>query len=132
MLNQAFLALIQATDTAAPSSGTAPAGGAATPAAAPPGWMQFIPFLAIGGIMYFLLIGPERKARKKREELLSKLEKGDKVVTSSGLHGVIKELNETTVTLQVDDGVRLKFSRSAVADVVKDSDAKPAETKSAK
>jgi len=119
----------------APASGAPAAGGDAagttstTEAGAPSGETPggplqsitgFVPLILIFGIMYFVLIGPERKQRKKRDEMLKTLKKGDKVVTSSGLFGSIVAINETQVTLQVDEGVRLKFTRGAISDVVSD------------
>lgn len=82
--------------------------------------MGFMPMILIFAIMYFVLIGPERKQRKKREEMLKALSKGDNVITTGGLHGTIVSINDTQVTLQVDEGVRLKFNRSAIADRAKD------------
>jgi preprotein translocase subunit YajC len=79
---------------------------------------MMIPMLVIFGIFYFVMIGPERKARKKREAMLAEMKKGDQVVTSSGLHGTIANLAEDVVTLQVDEGVRLRFSRSAIQTIV--------------
>lgn len=81
--------------------------------------MGFMPMILIFAIMYFVLIGPERKQRKKREEMLKALGKGDSVITTGGLHGTIASISDTQVTLQVDEGVRLKFNRSAIADIVK-------------
>lgn len=81
--------------------------------------MGFLPMILIFAIMYFVLIGPERKQRKKREEMLKTLSRGDNVVTTGGLHGSIVSISDTQVTLQVDEGVRLKFNRSAIADVSK-------------
>ena len=49
--------------------------------------------------------------------MLSNMQKGDKVVTSGGLHGIIAGLDEKTVLLQVGDNVKLKFERSAIASV---------------
>ena len=79
---------------------------------------MMLPMLAIFAIFYFVMIGPERKARKKREAMLSAIKKGDAVVTSSGLHGTVAALADDVVTLQVDEGVRLRFSRAAIQTVV--------------
>ncbi len=101
------------TSDAAPGNPTGAAGGPFDSV------MGFMPMILIFAIMYFVLIGPERKQRKKREEMLKTLGKGDNVVTSGGLHGTITAISDTQVTLQVDEGVRLKYNRSAIADVVK-------------
>jgi len=66
------------------------------------------------GFMWFFVIRPENKRQKQRKEFQTALGKGDDVVTAGGLHGVIAAIDETTVTLKVADGVRLKFDRVAV------------------
>lgn len=79
-----------------------------------------IMFAAIFLIMYFLMIRPQQKRMKEREKLLSELKKGDKVIMSSGIYGVITSIDDRTVTVQVADNVKLKFEKSAVATVLKD------------
>ena len=64
---------------------------------------------------------PERKARKKREEMLGALKKGDKIVTTGGLHGQIAEVRENEVIIKAGD-VRLTFSRSSVHQVEGDGE----------
>jgi preprotein translocase subunit YajC len=91
--------------------------------AGPPGGqgaigMQVLFFAAIFAIFYFLLIRPQQRQKKERERLLGALKRGDKVVTTGGLHGTITGLNEHTVTLRVADQVRLEFDRAAVGRVV--------------
>jgi preprotein translocase subunit YajC len=116
MLHLALLTLLQAADA---TQTTPPTGGEASGSPLD-SVMGFMPVILIFGIMYFVLIGPERKQRKKRETMLKALKKGDKVVTSGGMHGTIATITDTLVTLQVDEGVRLKFSRAAISDVVSD------------
>lgn len=75
-------------------------------------------FGAIFLIFYFMIIRPQQKRAKEREKLLSNIQKGDKVITSSGLHGSIVHIDEKTVLLQVSDNVKLTYERSAIATVV--------------
>lgn len=86
--------------------------------------------LAIGAIFWFVMIMPERKNRKKREALLSELKKGDKVMMKSGLYGSIAQVQEDVVTLQVSDGVRMKFAREAIQSLVEEPSAKEESAKS--
>ena len=79
---------------------------------------QLVFFASIFAIFYFLLIRPQQRQRRERDQLLSALRKGDRVITSSGLHGTITGLTDQTVTLRVADTVKLEFDRSAVARVV--------------
>ncbi len=77
-----------------------------------------IMFGAIFLIFYFMIIRPQQKRAKEREKLLSNMQKGDKVITSSGLHGTIVHIEEKTVLLQVSDNLKLKFERSAIATIL--------------
>jgi preprotein translocase subunit YajC len=74
-----------------------------------------IMFGAIFVIFYFMIIRPQQKRAKEREKLLSNLEKGDKVITSGGLHGVVAGLEDKTVLLEVGDKVKMTFERSAIS-----------------
>jgi preprotein translocase subunit YajC len=89
-------------------------------AAAPAGNSGMIQILILVGffaIFYFLMIMPQRKQQKQRQAMLNSLKKGDKVITTGGLHGEVIELDEEDVRLRVADKVELKFSRGAVAKV---------------
>jgi preprotein translocase subunit YajC len=79
---------------------------------------QVLFFAAIFAIFYFLLIRPQQRQKREREALLSSVKKGDRVVTTSGLHGTVVGLSEHTVTIRVADQVKLDFDRSAVGRVV--------------
>jgi preprotein translocase subunit YajC len=79
---------------------------------------QVVFFAAIFAIFYFLLIRPQQRQKRDREQMLSAIKKGDRVVTSSGMHGTVMGLNEHTVTLRVADQVKLEFDRSAVGRIV--------------
>ncbi len=72
-------------------------------------------------IFYFLIIRPQQRRQKEREKLLGALEKGDKVVTSGGLHGTIAGLEEKTVLLQIADGVKVKVDRASIGQVLKEA-----------
>ncbi len=81
-----------------------------------------IMFGAIFAIFYFMIIRPQQKRAKEREKLLSNLEKGDKVITSGGIHGVIAGLDEKTVLLQISENTKIKIDRSGIGTVLsKDS-----------
>ncbi len=79
---------------------------------------QLLFFAAIFAIFYFLLIRPQQKQKKERERMLALIKKGDRVVTSSGMHGTVVGLNEHTVILKVADQVKLEFDRSAIGRAV--------------
>ncbi len=77
-------------------------------------------FLLAGtfAIFYFLIIRPQQKERRGRERMLAGLKKGDRVVTTGGLHGTIMGLNEHTVILRIADQVRVEVDRAALSRVV--------------
>ena len=79
---------------------------------------QLLFFGAIFAIFYFLLIRPQQRQKADRQRMLAGLKRGDRVVTSGGLHGTIIGLTEHTVSLRVADQVKLEFDRSAVGRVV--------------
>ncbi len=81
-------------------------------------YSTIIMFGAIFLIFYFMIIRPQQKRAKDREKLLSNMQKGDKVITSAGLHGTIVHIDEKTVLLQVSDNVKLKYERSAIATII--------------
>jgi preprotein translocase subunit YajC len=77
-----------------------------------------IMFGAIFLIFYFMIIRPQQKRSKERDKMLSNLEKGDKVVTNGGIHGIIAGLEEKTALLQVADNMKIKVERSAITTVL--------------
>ena len=79
---------------------------------------QVVFFAAIFAIFYFLLIRPQQRQKRDRELMLGKVKKGDRVVTSSGMHGTVAGVTEHTVTLRVADQVRLEFDRTALGRIV--------------
>jgi len=78
-----------------------------------------IMFGAIFAIFYFMIIRPQQKRAKERDKMLNAVEKGDKVVLSSGMHGTIVGIEDKTYLIQVADNVKIKFEKSAIASVVK-------------
>jgi preprotein translocase subunit YajC len=85
--------------------------------------MMVVWLVALFGIMYFLMIRPQQKQKKKRESMLSSLKKGDHVVTIGGIHGYIYSMNDTMMTLEVATEVYLQLNKASVGYVVEDSTA---------
>jgi preprotein translocase subunit YajC len=80
--------------------------------------VQLLFFAAIFAIFYFLLIRPQQTQKKEREATLAAVKKGDRVVTTSGVHGTVIALSDQTMTLKVADQVRIDFDRSALGRIV--------------
>ena len=90
------------------------------------------PIILMLGVMWFFLIRPQQKKQKEHREMISNLKKGDRIITSGGLHGRITGLSDTTLTLEIADKVRVKVSRGHVAGLAQASApaAAPAKEKS--
>ena len=104
-------------------AGTQVAGGAAKPNPI----AQFLPFVLMFVILYFLIIRPQRKRQKDQQILIDNLKINDEVMTNAGIIGKIVNIkkDKNTIVLRVDDttGTKIEFQRSAIAGIV--SDEKP-------
>ena len=83
-----------------------------------------IPLALMFGIMYFLVIMPQQRQRKKVQEMLAAIKNGDKVITTSGIYGTINGMDGDTIILKVADNVKIRFARAAIAQVEASEDAK--------
>ena len=87
--------------------------------APPPGgsqsvWIQFIPFLLVLAIFYFIILLPMKKRQQKVQSFLEALKVGDRVITSGGIYGSITKLNEQSLQLQIANNVRIEVARTAI------------------
>ena len=89
----------------------------APPASSAPAWLQFVPMLLILVVFSFLLVAPMRKKQRELQQMIDKLQKGDRVVTSGGLHGEVAGIEGSVVLLKIADNVKVKVSNSAVSQV---------------
>ena len=76
--------------------------------------LQFLPFILVIVIFYFLLIRPQSQRQKALREMVEKMAKGDRVVTSGGLYGEVVDVKEKTVILKVADNVKMEFTKQSV------------------
>jgi preprotein translocase subunit YajC len=83
-----------------------------------------IPLALMFGIMYFLVIMPQQRQRKKVQEMLAAVKNGDKVITTSGIYGTINGMDGDTIILKVADNVKIRVARAAIAQVEASEDAK--------
>ena len=81
-------------------------------------------WVGIIGIFYFFMIRPQQKKQKDQKSFVDNLKKGDSVVTIGGLHGRIASVEGTTVTLEVDRGVKMTFEKTSIS---REATAKPSE-----
>ena len=93
------------------------------------GFVSFIPVILIFVIFYFIILRPQQRQVRRHQDFVNNLKIGDRVVTSGGMHGEVKGLTDTTITLEIADKVRVKVTRSAITGTSQDaatSDVKPA------
>ncbi|PKL86977.1 MAG: preprotein translocase subunit YajC [Ignavibacteriae bacterium HGW-Ignavibacteriae-1] len=72
-------------------------------------------FAVVIAIMYFMMIRPQQKRQKEHQNMLSNIRKGDRVVTTAGMHGTVTDSDDTTFTLQIADNVKVKFEKASIA-----------------
>ena len=82
--------------------------------------VQFIPLILIFAVFYFLLIRPQQRRAKMHRDMVSAMQRGDKVITAGGLRAnVVKVVNETDVELKISPNVNVVVLKATVSDVIK-------------
>ncbi|MDV2621427.1 preprotein translocase subunit YajC [Pediococcus acidilactici] len=93
------------------------------------GMSTIVFFILIFGLMYFMMIRPQRNQQQKRQEMMNQLNVGDEVVTIGRLHGVVDSIDNEAKTVTLDcDGIYLVFDRMAIMRVEKKQNVAPAST----
>jgi preprotein translocase subunit YajC len=86
--------------------------------AAPPDggspWLQFVPFILVLGIFYFIILLPMRRKQQKVQQFLDGLKVGDRVITTGGLYGQVTRLGEDSIQLQIADKLRVEVAKAAI------------------
>ncbi len=77
-------------------------------------WMTIVMMVAIFGVVYFLMIRPQQKRQKELTNFRKELKKGDKIITAGGIYGTIKGIEETTVTIEVDNNVNIRVDKTMI------------------
>jgi preprotein translocase subunit YajC len=78
-------------------------------------WTIIIFLVVIFGLMYLLMIRPQRNRQKQLQKMVEELKRGDEVITNSGIYGVIESVEETSFVLKLEDGAKMRVIKSAVA-----------------
>jgi len=87
-------------------------------AAAPPGWVQFLPIIGMVAIFWFLIIRPQMKRQKEHQAKISAVKKGDQVVTAGGIIGKVTRVDDDYADLEIAQGVKVKVVKSTIGDIV--------------
>jgi preprotein translocase subunit YajC len=77
-------------------------------------WLQFIPFVLIFAIFYFLILLPMKRRQNKIQEFQEGLKVGDKVITTGGIYGQVTRLGDKSVQIQIANNVRVEIARNAI------------------
>ena len=86
---------------------------------APSTILQFLPLAFLFIIFYFLLIRPQQQKQKEHDNMLTKLEKNDEVVTSGGVHATVVAVGDKTATLRIAENVKIEIDKASIARVTK-------------
>lgn len=78
------------------------------------GFAAFLPLIFMVAIFYWLLIRPQIKEKRRHQEMLQNLKRGDRVITTSGIFGKIVDIGEQSIALDVGNKVRIDFLKSAI------------------
>ena len=81
--------------------------------------MQFMPLLLIFTIFYFLLIRPQQKKEKDRLSMLKAVKKNDEIITSGGVHATVLNVKEKTITVRIDDNVKIEIEKDSILRIEK-------------
>ncbi len=96
----------------------AAAGGAAGPAGFNP--TPIVYMICIFAIFYFLAIRPQSQRQKQLDAMIKSVKTGDRIVTSSGIHGMVSNVKETTLIVKIADNVKIELDKSSVGSVKRD------------
>ncbi|KAA6302714.1 MAG: hypothetical protein EZS26_001221 [Candidatus Ordinivivax streblomastigis] len=99
-----ILSILLQAETAAPKDGGLFGGGAS----------GILMMVALFAIMYFFMIRPQQKKQKEIEKQRASMRVGDKVVTSGGIHGKLKEINDADYVVEIAEGIKIKIDKAAV------------------
>jgi preprotein translocase subunit YajC len=91
---------------------------AGSTAAAPPGWVQFLPIVGMVAIFWFLIIRPQMRRQKEHQAKVAGVKKGDQVITAGGLLGKVTKVDDTYAEIEIAQGVRVKAVKSTLGDIV--------------
>jgi preprotein translocase subunit YajC len=95
---------------------------AASPAQQQPAWLSFAPMILLVVVFYFILIRPQQKRAKELAKLVSSIKSGDKVVTASGIIGIVTSVKDRTVALRSGDA-KMEVTKASVTEILESSTA---------
>ena len=77
-------------------------------------WLQLVPFAAVLGIFYFIILLPMKRKQQKVQQFLDGLKVGDRVITTGGIHGQVTKLGGDVIQIQIADKVQIEIAKAAI------------------
>ena len=93
----------------AQGTGTAPTGGPMNSI------LGFLPIILIFAVLYFLMILPQQRRQKKHQQMLNEIKRGDRIVLSAGIHGIVTNVREQTLLVKVAEATELEVDKGSVS-----------------
>ena len=78
------------------------------------GWSSILMIVLMFVVIYFFMIRPQQKRQKEIKKFRESIKSGDKVITAGGIYGKVKDVKETTITLEIADNVRITIDKNSV------------------
>jgi preprotein translocase subunit YajC len=111
-MDSAYAQTTSQTAVAKPAPGNAPTGA---------GIIYYAPYIAIAVLFYFLVFYPQSRERKKRDEMLGGIQRGDRVLTRGGIYGTVADIKEQILILKINENNKVEVDRGYVETVQKQS-----------
>jgi preprotein translocase subunit YajC len=77
-------------------------------------WLQFVPFVLVLAIFYFIILLPMKRKQQKVQTFLEGLKVGDRIVTTGGIYGQVTRLGEQSLQIQIADKIKIEVARAAI------------------
>ena len=77
-------------------------------------WLQFVPFVLVLAIFYFIILLPMKRKQQKVQTFLDALKVGDRIITTGGIYGQVTRLGEQSLQIQIADKIKIEVARAAI------------------
>lgn len=77
-------------------------------------WLQFVPFVLVLGIFYFIILLPMRRKQQKAQQFLENLKVGDRIITTGGIYGQVTKLGDASIQVQIADKIKIEIAKAAI------------------
>lgn len=84
----------------------------------PPAWMQFLPFVAMGVVFWFLILRPQMRQQKAHREKIGGIKRGDQVLTGGGIIGKVVKVDDDYADVELAPSLKVKVLKSTITDVI--------------